>query len=87
MSEKIVSLRTGAEVCAPGEINAETVAELEKLLERAKSGDVQSVAVAFLHGDGAVCCTYGGAIPYSLIGKLVEMTNYLAAEKASNRGV
>lgn len=87
MSENIISLRTGVEVCGPGEVNAETVSEIEKLLERAKSGDVQSIAVAFQHGDGAVCCTYGGAITYSLIGKLLEMTNYLAAEKASNRGI
>lgn len=86
MSDKIISLRTGAAVCAPGEVNAEVVAELEQLLERARSGDVQGVAIAFVHGDGASNCTYGGVITFSIVGKLVQMTNYLAAEKASNLG-
>lgn len=86
MSDKIISLRTGASVCAPGEVNAEAVAEIEQLLERARSGDVQGIAIAYVHGDGATNCTYGGVINFSLVGKLVQLTNYLAAEKASNLG-
>jgi hypothetical protein len=85
MSDKVVSMK-GEPVLAPGEPDAETVVELEKLLEAARSGEVQGIAIVFLHADGAVNCTYGGKTTYALVGKLVQMTAYLA-DKATNLGV
>ena len=86
MSDKIISLRTGASVCAPGEVNAEAVAEIEQLLERARSGDVQGIAIAYVHGDGATNCTYGGGVNFRPVGKMGQLNKHPAAEKASNLG-
>jgi hypothetical protein len=85
MTGEVVSL-TGKPVPVPGEPNAETVSELEKLLEAARAGEVLGGAIAFIHADGAVNCTYAGRNTFSMVGKLTQMTLWLA-DRATNLGV
>lgn len=85
MSEKVVSLRTGTEIFAPGEVCAKAVAEAEKLLEAARSGEIQGLLVFMVHGDGGVSYTDSDPSPnFKLVGKMVQVMNWMAQE-AGNR--
>lgn len=85
MSENVVDFRGGVPVLCPFEVCAEAVTVAEKVAEKARSGEVQSVVVVMLHSDGAVTCDYAGPNTYNLVGKLLQVTNHLASE-AGNRG-
>lgn len=87
MSEKIVSLRSGIEILAPGEVSKATIDLFEKLLTMARSGEINGAVAFVLHGDGAVGADYNAGLPvtYKLVGRMLQLTNELA-NTASNRG-
>lgn len=85
MSENVVYLHSGAEILAPGEVSAATVSELEKLLEAAKSGEIQGIVVFMAHSDGTVSYTDSDLPPtYKIVGKMLQVMNYMA-ERAGAR--
>lgn len=73
MTDNIKPLFPGQPV--PGTANASTVALLEHILGRAKSGEITEVALAGWTSDNAsiTCFTPGGA-PVQLLGALVRLT-------------
>jgi hypothetical protein len=87
----VVALR-GGPVPEANVPNASAIEILEKLLERARSGDIQSVICAYAFSDG--CADYCGTWPafqLTLIGTLeVAKTRMLdavmRAEEANNAG-
>lgn len=87
MTDKVVSLRSGKEILAPGEVCPATVALLNKLLTMAISGEIQGVAVFVTHSDGAIGFDYNIDLPitYKLVGRMLQDTNVFA-EQACNRG-
>ena len=68
---KVVSL-TGAEVIPPGTVRPELVAELESLLEMAKSGEIEGIAAAVLYRDDCTTFRLKGRMSRALIG-VIEM--------------
>jgi hypothetical protein len=51
--------------------NATLIAELERLLEAARSGEIVGLAGSYVHRDGVVTWSYAGAVGgYGLIGGL-----------------
>lgn len=82
MTDKVVSLR-GDPVMAPGEVSPSTVALAERILEMARSGEIQGLVAVMLHSDSAVSYDCTGAVTFSIVGKLTQVTNYLA-DKAGN---
>jgi hypothetical protein len=87
MSDKVVSLRSGNEILAPGEPSSTTVELLEKLLEMARSGEIQGMICFLVHSDGAVGADHNADLPmtYALAGRMLQITNEVA-DRASNRG-
>lgn len=62
--------------------NPNCIAELEKLLERAKAGEITGIACAALHHDNLPSYTIRGMVgPYSLLGDVdmmrTELTNLM----------
>lgn len=53
-----------------GDANPDLVAALERLLERAKSGDIVSIACAVMHNDKSAAYKCVGVTSYSLLGAL-----------------
>lgn len=85
MSEKIVNLRTGNAVLAPGEVSEKAVAECEKLLEAIRSGEIQGFVAFMVHGDGTVSYTDNDLEPnFKIVGKMLQVTNWMA-QQAGNR--
>lgn len=85
MSQKVVSLRDGTEVFIPFEVCAKAVSEAERLLEAARAGEIQGFVAFMTHGDGAVSYTDSDPAPtYSLVGKMLQVANWMA-DKAGNR--
>lgn len=81
----VVGLRSGTEILAPGEVSAATVSELEKLLEAARSGEIQGIVVFMARSDGTVSYTDSDLPPtYKIVGKMLQVTNWMA-EKAGSR--
>lgn len=87
MSEKVVSLRSGNEILAPGEVCLATVKLLEDLLVMARSGEIQGFVAFLAHSDGAIGLEYNEGLPitYNLVGRMLQDVNGFA-EQASNRG-
>lgn len=87
MSEKVVSLRSGNEILAPGEVSIQTVELMERLLVMARSGEIQGVIAFVVHSDGAIGADHNANLPmtYQLVGRMLQITNEIA-ERASNRG-
>lgn len=87
MGEKIVSLRTGKKILAPGEPSSSAIELCEKLLVMAKSGEIQGLVVINVHSDGATSADYNDGLlfTYQLAGRMLQMSNSIA-ESASNRG-
>ncbi len=70
MSENVVSLRGSFQVEA-AEPNQTVVAELERLLEAARAGELVGLAGTYLHKDKSVAYSYaGGVAGYGMIGGL-----------------
>lgn len=66
------------------------VEELERVLELAKKGDVEQVAIAWTHPDGGVNHTYGLACkvqPASLLGAIDLLAHDLRDEMRAARGI
>lgn len=87
MTEKVVSLRSGKEILAPGEVCSETVALLNRLLTMAISGEIQGIVAFLAHSEGAIGLEYNEGLPvtYNLVGRMLQDVNGFA-EQASNRG-
>lgn len=87
MTEKVVSLRSGKTILAPGEICPAAVKLLEDLLMMARSGEIQGLVAFLAHSDGAIGLEYNEGLPitYNLVGRMLQDTNGFA-EQASNRG-
>lgn len=68
----IVSL-SGKEVHPPGEVETNVVAELEDLLERARSGEINGIAVITHCADDATGNSLTGVVSWSMLGKIEKL--------------
>jgi hypothetical protein len=70
MSENVISLH-GDFCAAPAQTNTTVIAELERLLEAARSGEIVGLVGSYVHRNGVTTYSYAGAISsYALIGGL-----------------
>ena len=70
MSNNVVSLHGNHEQ-QPGEPNDHVIAELERLLEAARAGEIVGMAGAYVHRGKVVSYSYAGTIGgYALLGGL-----------------
>jgi hypothetical protein len=78
----VVGLR-GGEIRPLGEANPDVVAELERLLEMARSGEIKGTMIAVLHADDCVSGSRRGESSYRLTGLLMKLIHdYCAAIEA-----
>lgn len=78
----VTSFYNGDPVIATAEPRESVIKELEDLLERARSGEVQGVAYAALHSDGlASWGIFGAQGPYSMVGAVEVMKANLLLEE------
>lgn len=82
MTAEVVGIR-GDPVVAAAERRQQVIDQLEELLERAKSGDIQGVQIVTLHSDGTVGYWPGGLIQYNLIGRMFAAAADMAREHES----
>jgi hypothetical protein len=71
----VVSLFKGTPIVSPGTPNPELISDLEKLLEKAKSGEITSIAYAALYSDDLTSYHWVGKMTRSMIGSL-ELIKY-----------
>lgn len=71
---------SGEEIMVPGESSEELVKTIEKLLERAKSGDLHGIHAVMVHSDQCVSSVSTLKPTYRAIGALVTMVSDLAKE-------
>ena len=70
MSDNVVALR-GAFQAPEAEVNERLVAELERLAEAARSGEIIGLACTYLHKDKGAAYSFAGSVgSYSMIGGL-----------------
>ncbi|MEP9368996.1 hypothetical protein [Xanthobacter sp. VNH20] len=83
MSEKVISLRGAALPSTPTPSpNPTVVAELERLLEAARAGELVGLAGTFLHKDHNVTYAYAGSVGgYGMIGGLACLKARLVARQ------
>lgn len=55
--------------------NAEVIERLEELLERARAGDIVSIAMGYVHADGATSLGWAGNATAALLGALSRVTH------------
>lgn len=78
---KVVAIRGGHQITAPGEVNENALFVCEEILERVKGGDVIGVAVAYIHSDRSASYQCGGHVRgYSLIGAVEKMKSWLTRD-------
>lgn len=65
----VVSLK-GAPVAAPGTPNPDLVEDLEKLLDMARSGEINAIAYGVVYRDGLTSYRWVGRITRALVGSL-----------------
>lgn len=75
----VVGLR-GQPVVAAAEQQPLVIEQLEKVLERARSGDIQGVQIFTLHSDGLAGHWQAGLIQYSMIGMMFAAFQSIAHE-------
>jgi hypothetical protein len=76
-AEKIVGIRPDIAIHnATGTSNPDVVKLMETLLEKAKSGEIQQVAVAFAGNNESATCL-GGGVSIGLVGAVALLQNYL----------
>lgn len=66
----------------PGEAHPLVVEALEKLLERARSGDMRGFACIYLYGDMATGGVLAGTRSFSLIGRMEDIKMEILDELA-----
>ncbi|MFG1424971.1 hypothetical protein [Roseixanthobacter glucoisosaccharinicivorans] len=82
MSEKVISLRGTALPPTAPTPNPTVVAELERLLEAARAGELVGLAGTFLHKDHNVTYAYAGSVGgYGMIGGLACLKARLVARQ------
>lgn len=69
---KVVSLR-GGEIPSPGVPLPDVIAEAERILEMARSGEIVGIAAVFNHSDECTSSNYAGAIGRACIGQFELM--------------
>lgn len=70
--DKVVGIR-GQMVSQPGKVNEEVVKKAEWLLEAAKAGQIDGVAIALHWSDDAGGEIFAGILGYSIIGRLFSL--------------
>jgi hypothetical protein len=75
----VVGLR-GEEIRPPGEVNPDVVAQAEKILEMAKSGEINALVAAWLHADETVGGARKGGSNYRLLGLLTHLSHDICAD-------
>jgi len=70
----------GDKIVAPYEPVDNTIAELEGLLERAKSGEVKGIYAVIVHGDDSASCTSTLMASYRAVGALSTLAAELSLE-------
>ena len=71
MSDNVVALRGEFQAPSASEVNQRLVAELERLLDAARSGEIVGMAGTYLHRDKGASYSFAGMVgSYSLIGGL-----------------
>lgn len=84
MSNKIVSLH-GDPVCRTAEVIPEVVAELEKHLEAARSGELAGVMMAVQYADETVSGSHVGITSYRTTGLLMQIIHDACAQRREER--
>lgn len=70
----------GQKIAAPGKPDADVVAELEGLLEAARSGRIAGIAYAIDYSDGSVCNRHVGTISRAHVGALFAVMGRISRE-------
>lgn len=70
----VVSLK-GDPIVSPGTPNQELIEDLEKVLEKAKSGEIISIAYAILYSDELTSYRWVGKMTRAIVGTL-ELIKY-----------
>lgn len=73
-------LLRGNEIQPPGEPRPRVIALCEKLLERARSGDLMALSVVLYHADDTHSHQHEGQCTYATIGALEMLKHRLAAD-------
>jgi len=79
----IVSLR-GEEIKPPGEPNPEAVEAAERLLELARSGEINTIFAVVQHADESVSAWRRGSITNRLIGLSYQMLHEMHIERVND---
>jgi hypothetical protein len=71
MSDNVVALRGALQPAATVAVNERLIAEMERLLEAARAGEIVGLAGAYLHKDKGASYSFAGSVgAYELIGGL-----------------
>jgi hypothetical protein len=76
---EVVGIR-GNPVVGAAERQPLVIEQLETVLERARSGDVQGVQIFTLHSDGLAGHWQGGLVQYSMIGMMFAAFQSIARD-------
>lgn len=74
----VISLR-GEPIVPPGEVNPEVVELAEKLLNMARSGEINALVALAIHADDATSTFRRGALSYRLVGSMTVMLHEICA--------
>jgi hypothetical protein len=70
MTDKVVSLKYGIPIAAPGTPVPELIEDLESLLEKARAGEINAIAYGVRYSDDLTSYRWVGVITRALIGAL-----------------
>lgn len=70
----------GQEIAVPGTVAPDVVAELERVLEMARSGEIKGVMVAVIHHDDCVSGSRKGEASFRLVGLMTKMIHDYCAD-------
>lgn len=76
----LVSLR-GEAILAPGEVNPEVVEIAEKLLDMARSGEINAIVAFTTHADDGISTFRRGTTSYRLIGTITAALHEMCVGK------
>ena len=79
----VINIR-GEDVVSPGIPREGVIGTLEWLLERARSGEIDGLAVAYIHQDNCTNYRLDGRITRSLVGAVAVMSTKLLLDDMAN---
>lgn len=85
MQPKVVSL-TGDPIVAPGTPRPELIADLERVLEMAKAGEIEGIAYAVQHADGCTNFYRIGRLTRAVIGALSILQTSIVYDEIKEKG-